>query len=227
MTIKVIVNGANGKMGQETLQALTTAQDLKLIATTGRADNLGEAIKVHQADVVVDFTTPTAVFENAKTIINHHAHPVIGTTGLTNAQIATLEKICKEKSLGAIIAPNFSLGAVLMMKYSQDAAKYFADSEIIELHHPQKLDAPSGTAKKTALMMKQARDPKTKKEIPIHSVRLPGLVAHQLVLFGGLDETLTIRHDSIHRRAFMPGVLLACRKVMKLDHLVYGLENIL
>jgi len=174
----------------------------------------------------------------------HHVRPVVGTTGFSDEVIAELSQIAKEKEIGAIIAPNFALGAVLMMKFSQMAAKFFQDVEIIEQHHDQKLDAPSGTALKTAKMITELREKKEQghpeeKEtlegvrggsiegIRIHSVRLPGLVAHQQVLFGGEGQTLTIRHDSINRASFMPGIKLAVETVMKLDMLVYGLENII
>lgn len=240
MVIKVIINGAQGKMGKTVVESIKTESDLQLVATTGRQDNLSASIKKHKADVVIDFTSPAAVFQQAQTIIENNARPVIGTTGLSLEQINTLQQQCKKKSLGGIIAPNFSLTAVLMMRYARDAAKYFSDAEIIELHHPQKLDAPSGTAKKTAELMHEARHGISDNQphqdlargenyhgITLHSVRLPGLVAHQMVIFGGQDETLTIRQDSISRHSFMPGVFLSCRKVMDLDHLIYGLENIL
>lgn len=226
--IRVLVNGALGKMGRVTTEAIAREADLQLVASTTRTDALHEAIRKYKPQVVVDFTNPQSVFANAQTIIAERVHPVIGTTGLTTEQIATLTQQCDELSLGGIIAPNFSLGAVLMMKYSQDAARYFADVEIIEMHHPKKLDAPSGTAIKTAQMMQPVRSSEKKDQpIPIHSVRLPGLFAHQMVIFGGAGETLTIRHDATDRNAMMPGVFLACRKVMELKYLVYGLENLL
>lgn len=220
MSIKVIVSGARGKMGVVTVNAIEAAKDLELVAQTDMQDDLANAIKSNRADVVVDFTLPDCVFKNTQTIIEQNARPVIGTTGLMPDQIEALQKQCEKHHVGGIIAPNFSLGAVLMMRYAADAAKYLSNAEIIEMHHAQKVDAPSGTAKKTAEMMQ-------KENIPIHSVRLPGLFAHQAVIFGGDGETLTIRHDGMDRNAMMPGVLLACRKVMELDRLVYGLENIL
>lgn len=240
MTIKVIVNGANGKMGQVTVDAVSAAPDLELVAALDHQDNLAKAIEQHSAQVVIDFTVPTTVYNNTKTIILCGAHPVIGTTGLTLDQIHELQKLSAEKALGGIIAPNFSLGAILMMRYAQDAARYFPDVEIIEMHHEKKIDAPSGTAAKTAEMIATTRNPKhtvssdhqrargdQHQGVTIHSVRLPGLFAHQCVLFGGIGETLTIRHDGMNRNAMMPGVILSCRKVMELNHLVYGLENIL
>lgn len=243
MTVRILINGAHGKMGQESVKAVDRDPVLQLVAQTGRNDDLSKIIQASQAQVVIDFTTPDAGYENALTIINANAHPVIGTTGLKPDQITDLEKRCAQKKLGGIIAPNFSIGAVLMMRFAEQAAKYFANAEVIELHHPGKLDSPSGTAIKTAEMISKARinneaSPLTRETIPgargalhqnvpIHSIRLPGLVANQEVLFGGLGETLRICHTTIHREAFMPGVLLACKKVSQLDHLVYGLESLL
>lgn len=239
MSIKVLVNGGFGKMGRITQEAIRQQSDLELVAALGREDNLSQCIKDTQADVVVDFTIPQAVFTNAQTIIRAGARPVIGTTGLNLAQIEELQHQCHQKNLGGIIAPNFSLGGVLMMRYAKDAANYFNHAEIVEMHHEKKLDAPSGTALKTAELMAAenkhfiapnhealARG-ENQANIQIHSIRLPGLFAHQMVIFGGTGETLTIRHDSNDRNAMMPGVCLACRKAMSLDQLVYGLENII
>jgi len=240
MGIKVVVNGARGKMGKIAVSAVTSSPDLTLVAQTGREDDLAKAIKLHQADVVIDFTTPLAVFTNTQTIIHSGARPVIGTTGLTAAQIETLTALCSQKKLGGIIAPNFSLGAVLMMKYAQEAAKHLPNVEIIEMHPPQKLDAPSGTAVKTAQMMAAQRDPgkafplkpapargETHDGVQVHSLRLPGFYSHQTVIFGSPGEVLTICHQGIDRQCCMPGIILACQKVMSLDHLVYGLDSIL
>ena len=241
MTINVIINGVHGKMGAVTQTSIADQPDLTLVAGIGRSDDLTATIQNTRADVVVDFTLPDAVFDNAQTLIAAGARPVIGTSGLTPQQIEQLATQCQQKKLGGIIAPNFSLGAVLMMKYAKDAARYFPDAEIIEMHHEQKVDAPSGTATKTAQMMTEARSTHDENTVPsqdpargdhqhgvtIHSVRLPGLFAHQTVLFGGDGETLTIRHDGLARHSIMPGVFLACRQVMTLDHLVYGLENLL
>lgn len=240
MTIKVIINGAQGKMGKTLVESITNEKDLQCVAELGREDDLSASIKKHQADVVVDLTAPATIFEQAQTIIDAGARPVIGTTGLTLEQIEHLKKLCQQKSLGGIIAPNFSLSAVLLMRYASDAAKYFPDAEIIEMHHPQKIDAPSGTAKKTAELMNEARESVSDSQahqdlargenyhgVTIHSVRLPGHVAHEMVIFGGMDETLTLRQDSLSRKCFMPGIFLSCRKVMELDHLIYGLENVL
>lgn len=243
MSIRILVNGALGKMGQEAVKAIQQDVDLKLVGQTGKTDDLTAAIIQAQADVVVDFTNPLVAYKNALTILNAGSRLVLGTTGVTSEQVQELERICKQQHRGAVIAPNFSIGAVLMMQFAQQSARYYPDVEIIELHHPGKMDAPSGTALKTAEMIaqenKQHKIAKPLKEtipgsrgasshgIPIHAVRLPGLVANQEIIFGGMGETLKICHNTIHREAFMPGVLLACRKVMKLDHLVYGLEKIL
>jgi 4-hydroxy-tetrahydrodipicolinate reductase len=239
MTIKVIVNGARGKMGQIAVKAVNESANLTLAAPTVRQDHLAQAIAENSAKVVIDFTVPESVYTNAQTILNAGARPVIGTTGLKPEQIKNLSALAAEKKLGGIIAPNFSLGAVLMMKYAQDAARYLHDYEIIEMHHPQKLDAPSGTAIKTAHMMAAAgqKNPPANPQasargenhegIQVHSVRIPGFYSHQTVIFGGLGEVLTISHQGIDRQCCIPGIQLACQKVMSLDKLVYGLENIL
>jgi 4-hydroxy-tetrahydrodipicolinate reductase len=243
MSIRVLVNGANGRMGQATIKAISNDPELTLVGTTGRDDDLAASIKTHQAQVVVDFTNAEAVQESTRIIIASGAHPVIGTSGLLMEQIKEFQAACKKAKLGGIIAPNFSLGAVLLMKHAQEMAKYFEHVEIIEMHHDGKLDSPSGTALRTAEMIAVNFKPtpvtkKTKEtipgargashhQIPIHAIRLPGLVAHEQVIFGGTGETLTLRHDSIDRVSFMPGVCLACKKVVKLDELVYGLEHVL
>lgn len=243
-TISVIINGAKGKMGSEAVIAVNNDPALTLVASLGRTDDLAKTIRDTKADCVVDLTTPDAVYKNAKIIIENNAHPIIGTTGLSAQQILELQELCAAKKLGGLIAPNFSLGAVLMMQFAKQAAAFFPDVEIIEMHHEKKKDAPSGTAIKTAELIAENCDVKRKQpidchetltgalgakhcNIPIHSVRLPGLVAHQQVLFGGDNETLTIRHDSIHRKSFMPGIVLACKKVPALTELKYGLEHIL
>jgi 4-hydroxy-tetrahydrodipicolinate reductase len=243
MAIKILVNGAFGKMGQEACNAINECPAFSLVAKLGSKDSLEQAIQIHQPEVVLDLTTAHVVYDNTRIIIENNVHPVIGTTGLTAQQIDQFQEICGNKQLGALIVPNFSIGAILMMKFAEQAASYFPDVEIIELHHNKKQDAPSGTAIKTAQLIAKnrkeipnhiiekeilpgARGAK-QNEIPIHSVRLPGLVAHQKVIFGGNSETLTIAHDTINRQCFMPGIILACKKVLELDHLVYGLENIL
>lgn len=243
--INVIINGANGKMGRTTVAAIANEEGLQLVATTSHEDDLSVAIKKHRADVVVDFTTPRCVFENTQIIIDAGARPIIGTTGLSPDQIKILSQHCDEKKIGCVIAPNFSIGAILMMKYAQDAARYFPDVEIIEYHHPKKLDAPSGTAKKTAELIAKNRMQKNTSaavdaelkdcfsrgdntyNIPIHSVRMTGVFANQEVIFGACGETFTLKHDATDRSAMMPGVFLCCRKVMALDRLVYGMDNLL
>ena len=243
MVTRVIVNGSNGKMGSLACETLGNHSDFKLVAQLNREDNLAQAIRDTDAQIVVDLTRADCVYDNSMTIINQGARPVIGTSGLTAAQIKELTERCEAKQLGGIIAPNFSVGAVLMMIFAAKAAEYLPEVEIIEAHHQQKLDAPSGTALKTAEMIAAARKkPKNKlalkelipgarggthHEINIHSLRLPGVLARQEVLFGNLGETLSLTHDSIDRRCFMPGVVLACQKVLHLNALIYGLEHLL
>ncbi len=243
MSIRVLVNGAQGRMGQETVKAIQGTAAFKLVGTSGKTDDLSAVIRATQPQVVVDFTIAGAGYEIAKTIIAENTHPIIGTSGFSPEQITDLTQRCAAKQLGGIIAPNFSIGAVLMMKYAQDCVRYFPHVEIIELHHDRKADAPSGTAMKTADMLAEKRNPTApkvnekellpgargavKNDIHIHAIRLPGLVAHQEIIFGTLGETFTLRHDTFQREAFMPGVLLACEKVLALKQLVYGLEHIL
>lgn len=238
---RVLVNGARGKMGMETVRAVSGTQDMELVAQTDLGDNLGQAIREGQAEVVVDFTAPSCAYQNAGIILASGAGGVIGTTGFTAEQIEDLRKRAAERSPAILIAPNFSIGGVLMMYCSQIVAQHMPDVEIIELHHPGKLDAPSGTAIKTAELIAQARkdtvvprgttEPAARGErfhsIPVHSVRLPGFLAHQEVIFGGEGQTLTLRHDSFHRGCFMPGVLLGIREVLKQKGLIYGLDNLL
>lgn len=244
MTIKVLVNGAFGKMGQLVTQAVTEHKGLELVGQTGREYDLQKSIKDSGADVVIDLTTAESVFTNAAAIIEAGARPVIGTSGLSAADVKKLSAECARKKLGGIVVPNFSIGGVLMMKCAQDIAKYMPNVEIIEMHHNNKKDSPSGTAVRSAELLGKAVSHLNKNthashetlkgargaslhNIPIHSIRLPGLLAHQAIIFGEPGETLTIRHDTIDRQSFMPGVCLACEKVMELDHMVYGLEEIL
>lgn len=217
--IKVLVNGANGKMGSETVKAILNAADLDLVARADINDDLAQLIQETKAEVVVDFTHPKAVIKNIRTILQSRAHAVIGTTGIAPEDLAEVKKLCQKNKVNCLIAPNFAIGAVLMMKFAKEAVHYMPKAEIIELHHETKADRPSGTALKTAEMMGG--------DIPIHSIRLPGLVAHQEVIFGGLGQTLTLRHDSISRESFMPGVILAIRQVAGIKGLVVGLENLL
>lgn len=243
MLTRVIVNGAAGKMGAMACDTLAQHPQFELVATLGRQDNLAQAIKETQAKIVVDLTRADAVFANGLSIIQQGAHPVIGTSGLLPEQIKELTALCESKSLGGIIAPNFSISAVLMMLFAAKAAEYFSEVEIIEAHHQQKLDAPSGTALKTAEMIAQARKKPRNQlnlkelvpgarggahcEVPIHSLRLPGIIARQEVVFGNVGETLSIIDNSIDRQCYMPGVILACQKVLGLKQLVYGLEQVL
>ena len=225
--IKVLVNGAKGKMGSETVKALLKEADLELVGQTDLGDDLAKSIQKTKAEVVIDFTQPSSVMGNIKTILQNKAHAVVGTTGLTSDNLAEIEKLCSKNKVNCVVAPNFAIGAVLMMKFAKEAAHYMPQVEIIELHHDKKVDAPSGTALKTAEMIMAEREGVRMKKVPIHSVRLQGLVAHQEVIFGGLGQTLKIRHDSISRESFMPGVVMAVRKAKKIKGLVYGLENLL
>jgi len=216
--INVAVSGAAGRMGETVCRAVEGAEDMALV---GRADPLletGLADVLGDADVVVDFSTPDSALANARACLEAGVHCVMGTSG---ADFSALEGV-GEGNL--FVAPNFAIGAVLMMEAAKMIAPHMPDCEIVELHHEHKLDAPSGTAKRTAKLIAQAGGGA---EPPIHSVRLPGLVAHQEVLFGGLGQTLSVRHDSISRESFMPGVLIAVRRVGGLDGLVAGLENVL
>ena len=217
--INVAVSGAAGRMGQTVCSAVDGAEDMSLV---GRADpQLGVVLAdvLGDADVVVDFSRPDSALDNARACLEAGVHCVMGTTG------ALFEELRGVGSANLFVAPNFAIGAVLMMQFARQAAAHMHESEIIELHHDGKLDAPSGTAKRTADLIRGAGG---NVHDPIHSVRLPGLVAHQEVLFGGLGETLSIRHDSTSRESFMPGVLLAVRKVADLeDSPVVGLEQLL
>ena len=227
--IRVAVAGAHGRMGQAVCRAVHGAEDMEL---SGRADPaLGTSVAevLGDADVLVDFTIPEKALENARAAVAAGVHVVIGTTGFD------LDALRELTGANIFVAPNFAIGAVLMMQFAAEAAKHMAAAEIIELHHDRKLDKPSGTAARTAALMRSARDGGAggaagagAREIPIHSVRLPGLVAHQEVILGDVGQTLTIRHDSIDRDSFMPGVLLAVRKVASLtESPVVGLEHLL
>lgn len=263
--IKVMVSGAFGKMGTAVVEAVIEQPDMEIVALVDICEDINvkakqllgstkdvflhncirKALETTKPDVVVDFTNPSTVFNNTNYIIEAGARPIVGTTGLTTEQLQELTRFAKSKKLGGLIAPNFAIGAVLMMEFSQKAAKYFDNVEIIELHHNKKLDAPSGTAIKTAELIEESQDifgstnvddkelmqgargAVSKKKIHIHSVRLPGLVAHQEVYLAGSSQMLTIRHDSFDRKSFMPGVVLSIRNVMSQNTLIYGLENIL
>lgn len=218
--INVAVAGAAGRMGETVCRAVEGAEDMRL---SGRADPaLGCAVAevLDNADVLVDFTIPATAVENARQALAAGVHVVIGTTGFD------VESLRGLTGANVFIAPNFAIGAVLMMEFAARAAEHMARAEIIELHHDRKLDKPSGTAARTAMLMREAAGPQY--EVPIHSVRLPGLVAHQEVILGDVGQTLTIRHDSIDRESFMPGVLLAVRRVGDLtESPVIGLERLL
>lgn len=240
-SIRVLVNGAKGRMGVEAVKAVQQAEDMNLIAALDRGDDLATALRDSTPDVVVDFTTPESCFKNAQMILDSKAGGVIGTTGFSPENIDALRQQTQNKQPGIIIAPNFSIGALLMMRCAEIAAKHMPHVEIIELHHEAKLDAPSGTAIKTAELIANAMPSETvsretvdnpargcfHRNIPIHSVRLPGHMAHQEVIFGGDGQTLRIRHDTLNRTCYMPGVLLAIRECVKRPGLTYGLETIL
>ncbi|MDA1475298.1 4-hydroxy-tetrahydrodipicolinate reductase [Bacillus changyiensis] len=262
-TIKIAIAGPRGRMGSEAVQLVENTDHFQLVGAidiTYDRKKLSEVLSCHSEaliytdihecfaetnpDVLIDLTTPEVGKVHTKIAVEHGVRPVVGTTGFSEKDLENLRGLTEEKGIGAIIAPNFALGAVLMMKFSQMAAQYFSDVEIIEQHHDQKLDAPSGTALKTAEMISVVRDakkqghPDEKEILPgargaeqngirLHSVRLPGLIAHQEVIFGGDGQTLKIRHDSYNRTSFMSGVKLAVEQVMKIDQLVYGLENIM
>lgn len=263
--IKVAIAGARGRMGIEAVQAVQKAEGMEVVAILDykhdglfllneQVNDHGEGAPIYTSfdklinetapDVLLDLTTPDVVYQNMHEAIQRGVRPVVGTSGLQAAEIQQLTDLAKEREIGGIIAPNFSIGAVLAMKFSAYAAKYLQDIEIIELHHNQKVDAPSGTAVKTAEMITKVRTEKSQghpdeKEqlagargaevegMRIHSVRLPGLLAHQEVLLGGEGELLTLRHDSFNRSSFMPGVIMSIRRVMVEKELIYGLEHIL
>ena len=252
--IKVLVNGALGRMGRTVADAVKNDSELELIGVVDIFDgevaglkietNLDAALELHKPDVMVDFTRPDSVFKNVMTALEKKVSPVVGTTGLSDEAKEKIRAAAEEFQTPAFIAPNFAIGAVLMMLLSKQVAKYMPDVEIIELHHDKKLDAPSGTAELTAKMISEVRTSHKQGHpdeveriksvrgadydgIRIHSVRLPGYVAHQEVIFGGLGQTLTIRHDSTGRDSFMPGVLLACKKVRSLRGLTVGLDKLL
>lgn len=224
--IKVIVNGAKGKMGMETVRTIEKEPDMMLVGQCDVGDDLAAEIKNSGAEVVVDFTHPDVVMANLRTILNSKVHAVVGTTGISKDDLFEIGKLCELNKVNCVVAPNFAIGAVLMMQFAKEAAKHMHHVEIVEMHHSSKVDHPSGTAIKTAIMMKESLGEKAP-PIPIHSIRLPGLVAHQEVIFGGIGQTLTIRHDTTSRESFMPGVMMAIRKIKQIKGLVYGLEHIL
>lgn len=247
--IRVAVCGANGKMGKEVVKAVNSADDMTLVAQidifNGQFASIRDAKDSVEIDVLVDFTQPDSIYENALYCLNNGINMVIGTTGLSDIQIDELQKLSEKRKAACLIAPNFSTGAVLMMKFAQMASKYFENAEIIELHHNQKKDAPSGTAVKTAALISEgaesyatgncaeketiegARGANSYNNIHIHSVRMPGYMASQEVLFGSSGQILTIRHDSTNRECYMPGVLLGIRHVASKGGFIYGLDKIM
>jgi len=262
--VKVVVTGAAGRMGREVVRAVSNTPGMGVVGAVDpnhagedagvvagikplgvvvRAD-LENVLRETAADVMVDFTTAKAAVQNIRTALGCGVRPVVGTTGIPQEELDELFRLSREKGIGGLVAPNFAIGAVLMMHFAGIAARYLPAAEIIELHHNQKLDAPSGTALKTAEIIAASRSEATVEDrtemeklsgarggalegIRIHSVRLPGFVAHQEVIFGGLGQTLTIRHDSISRESFMPGVIMAVKKVLELKEMIYGLDKLI
>ncbi len=264
MSIKIILAGPRGKMGTSAVNMILNNDKFELIACLDHKNenktlnevlpqfdkkvpiytNMEKLFTDVKADVFVDLTIPEVGYKHTLAALENGLHPVVGTSGFSEEEINTLRNLAKEKELGAIIAPNFAVGAVLMMEFSKQAAKYFPDVEIIEKHHDNKLDAPSGTAVKTLELIKGVRTEKSQGHpneyevlkgargaesdgVHVHSVRLPGLVAHQEVIFGGKSQLLTIKHDSFDRESFMDGIELSINEVLDLKELVYGLEHIL
>jgi 4-hydroxy-tetrahydrodipicolinate reductase len=226
--IRVVASGAAGRMGATVCEAVEGAEDMELAGRADPALDAPLATLLDGADVVVDFTTPDAAPANVAECVEAGVHAVVGTTGFDLDELSAATARAREKGgseARVLVAPNFAIGAVLMMRFAAEAARHMPECEIVELHHPGKLDAPSGTAKRTAALISEAGG---NVHEPIHSVRLPGLVAHQEVLLGGEGQTLAIRHDSIDRRSFMPGVLLAVRRVGELpDPFTVGLDALL
>jgi 4-hydroxy-tetrahydrodipicolinate reductase len=266
--IQVLVSGAAGRMGREVVKAVVNDPDTQLVGAVDRhlvgrdagelagvepqnvlvQEDLATALKSSGAQVAVDFSTPQSVMPNIRTMVECGVSPVVGTTGLNEEDLATIDDLAQSSGVPIFIAPNFAIGAVLMMRFAAECAKIFDSAEIIEYHHDKKLDAPSGTAFKTALVMREARGRDfdrvggdtieegsaaegarggTMGGIPIHSVRLAGYLAHQEVIFGMAGQTLNIRHDTITRECYMPGVLRAVKAVRGLTGFTYGLEKIL
>ena len=243
---RVGVLGARGRMGQQVCQAVDAADDLDLVAMVDAGDWLFSVADAG-AQVIVDFTHPSVVMDNVRFAIDQGMHAVVGTTGMTEDRLDTIrEWLTKAPQVGVLVAPNFGIGAVLLMRFAQMAAQYYTSAEVIELHHPDKVDAPSGTAMHTARLIAESRTEAKMDAMPdgttqsvegargadvdgvrVHAIRLAGLVAHQEVLFGTEGETLTIRHDSLNRSSFMPGVLLGLREVVRRPGLTVGLDPLL
>ncbi len=263
MAKRVVVNGACGRMGQEVVKTVVESDDL-LVGVCDHSNigenimeilaldedpmlikkDLYETIEETQPDLIIDFTIPSVVMDNIKIALKNGVSMIVGTTGITDVDLKSIDELCKENDVNALIVPNFAIGAILMMRFAAEAAKYLDDVEIIELHHDQKVDSPSGTAIKTADLINKNRKKLQHKKIDeiekipgargadadgikVHSVRLPGLVAHQEVMFGAEGQSLLIKHDSYNRKSFMPGVRLALEKIDEISGLVYGLEKLL
>lgn len=264
MSIKIVLAGPRGKMGTSAVNLILNNEKFDLVACLDHKNenktlneilpqfnnetpiytDVNKMLSEVKADVFLDLTIPEVGYKHALAALENDLHPVIGTSGFSDEEIKTLTELANSKKIGGVIAPNFAVGAVLMMEFSKQAAKYFPDVEIIEKHHDNKVDAPSGTAVKTLELINSVREEKTQGHpdeyeilkgargaesngIHVHSVRLPGLVAHQEVIFGGKSQLLTIKHDSFDRESFMDGIALSINKVLELDELVYGLEHIL
>jgi 4-hydroxy-tetrahydrodipicolinate reductase len=246
--LRVGVLGARGKVGRAVCDAVRDADDLDLVATvdTGPDDDSMADLLASGAQVVVDFTHPDAVMGNLEACIEHGIHAVVGTTGFDDGRLAQVEAWLDGSATGVLVAPNFSIGALLMMRFAAEAARFYESVEIVELHHPDKADAPSGTARRTASLVAAARREAGCGPVPdatstslegargadvdgvrVHGLRIRGLVAHQEVILGGLGETLTIRHDSLDRISFTPGVLLGVRRIPDVPGLTVGLERFL
>ena len=241
---KIIINGSKGNMGQAAVKAVQSDPSLNLIATLDKDDCLKTILKNKSVDVTIDLTHPSCVFENVQTILKNKSHAVVGTTGLSQEQLTLCDNLAKEQKKSVIVCPNFAIGAILMMRFATQAAKFFDRCEIIEYHHDKKADAPSGTAIKTAELIsksvpeinsiplkedeliKGARGA-NKNNIPIHSIRIPGVVANQDIIFGALGQSMTIKHETISRDAFMPGLILAVKAASEKKGLIYGLEHLL
>ncbi|MRX70976.1 4-hydroxy-tetrahydrodipicolinate reductase [Bacillus lacus] len=262
-TIKVVIAGPRGRMGREAVKLAEETAHFELVGvvdhkfggmqlsdlegfTSNAAiyESMTECFTETNPDVLIDLTTPEIGKKHTRLALEYGVRPVVGTTGFSESDLKELEGLTEQKGIGAIIAPNFAIGAILMMKFSKMAAKYFEDVEILEMHHDQKLDAPSGTGMKTAELIASVRESKQQGHpdetellpgargaefdgIRLHSIRLPGLIAHQEVIFGGNGQSLKIRHDSYNRESFMSGVKFAVEQAMKIDVLVYGLENLM
>lgn len=244
-SIRVHVHGAGGRMGRACVEAVGAAADMELCGTTGRSDDLAASLRATRPEVVVEFTVPGAVEAHLRTILEADCHVVSGTTGLPTERARELGELAASRRRGLLLAPNFAVGVLLLQRFAREAAAHFADVEIIELHHDQKRDAPSGTSLHTARQIAEAAASELNAGrpdseelvagsrggavagIPVHSVRLPGLLAHQEVLFGAPGQLLTLRHDTLDRLAFMPGVLLGVRRIRDRTGLVDSLEPFL